>query len=535
MLRFRVASEDVQDCGSVIPKHIAGRKAVQIGVEQPGIVELAPGAPAAKSSRTTYFVLFVQGATLITFVLLRVILIKYVPLESLIYPTCVGIVLLSIWSLWSWRALTNSLSNPYVLFLLAGMLFNAGQAFLEVFGLNEGGILKNTFSSQTLLDTLFLVLLGLGTLHLGALIGVVSSRPPVKRTNPAIPVAPQHIQTVAWILLAISFVPAVLLLRDATDVVQAGGYHALYQREVNTGIDASPNILATFFVPGALFLLAGSSKRKMIIAVSSICVLAYSIIQIMLGYRGWGILPLISFGWLWNRVVHPVPKAAILTVGLVVLFIVFPLIGVTRNTTGEQRWSTSYLADALNSIKSPAVASLSELGGTMGVIAYTLNLVPDQRNFDMGVDYFYAATTVLPNFFWSVHPAVAYGLPSHWLVWTVAPYTAQQGGGLGYSFIAEGYLNFGWIGAPIVFMLIGFGLVKLGNWADKPDEPARSAMLATYLSFLLYFARSEAATIARPFFWYSLFPYLLILLVAEVSRKLSGKSGPTRLANHGPN
>ena len=45
-----------------------------------------------------------------------------------------------------------------------------------------------------------------------------------------------------------------------------------------------------------------------------------------------------------------------------------------------------------------------------------------------------------------MHPSVAHGQPSDWLIETVNPYLAERGLGLGFSFIAEAYMNFGKVG-----------------------------------------------------------------------------------------
>ena len=96
--------------------------------------------------------------------------------SSLIYPLCCLIVAHSVWSLWSWARITHSWFDCYSLFLIAATLFNAGQACLEVFGLNQGDMLDGQFSHATLVRTLFLVLLGLAAMHLGR-----SSRPFARR------------------------------------------------------------------------------------------------------------------------------------------------------------------------------------------------------------------------------------------------------------------------------------------------------------------------------------------------------------------
>src|SRR6266702_6665019 len=47
----------------------------------------------------------------------------------------------AVWLVWSWRTAAGGFFNPYGLFLGAALLFNAGQAFMEIFGWNSEGLL----------------------------------------------------------------------------------------------------------------------------------------------------------------------------------------------------------------------------------------------------------------------------------------------------------------------------------------------------------------------------------------------------------
>ncbi|HVO42919.1 MAG TPA: O-antigen polysaccharide polymerase Wzy, partial [Aggregatilineales bacterium] len=387
--------------------------------------------------RRSGLLVLVHGLIVILLLTIYLIAAEYYSPEALIYPACVCLVALFFWELWSWNRIAGALLNPYILFLVAATLFNGGQAFLEIFGLNRGGILNGRFDSQTILNTVVLVTLSLGMLHLGALIAVTSSRTTARKQLPLTPITPQDIRIVGWLMLAVSVVPTILRLRDAITVVQSSGYSALYQQAVFTGVGASSNILASFFVPALLFLLAGHNNQKEIIALSAVCILVYSTTEVMLGHRGWGLLPLFAYAWLWHRVVHPLPWTLIVIGILVVFVIIFPLVSAARNTRGEERWSLSYLSNAFNSIENPVLSSLSEIGGTMQISAYMLDFVPSQQDYQKGLTYFYAFTTIFPNFFWDVHPAIAYGLPEPWLTRLADPWLAEQGGGLGFSFIAE--------------------------------------------------------------------------------------------------
>src|ERR1017187_8886241 len=98
------------------------------------------------------------------------------------------------------------------------------------------------------------------------------------------------------------------------------------------------------------------------------------------------------------------------------------------------------------------------------------------RPFDGGVSYLYAALAGFPNVAWSIHPTTAHGTLSAWLVYTVMPYAAANGCGLGYSFIAEAYENFGWIGVPLVLLVTGWIAGRLSEAVRGRSDPASLAL-----------------------------------------------------------
>lgn len=208
---------------------------------------------------------------------------------------------------------------------------------------------------------------------------------------------------------------------------------------------------------------------------------------------------------------------------MLIVLILVPLAPVFRSASGQERYSLTRVVDAYFSIENPALEGLTYMGGSMNTVSYTIDLVPETRGYDMGASYYYALLTVFPNAFWSIHPSVARGIASEWLVKTVDPETARIGGGMGYSFIAEAYLNFGWWGAPIVLILMGFFFGSMVLWADRSGDIARLAMIASFLSFFLVFPRGESIQVVRALVWYSFLPYLAVRQIGYRGSRYSSK------------
>ncbi|PSB08401.1 oligosaccharide repeat unit polymerase, partial [filamentous cyanobacterium Phorm 46] len=434
--------------------------------------------------------------------ILIILCILYEPLnfqiESLIYPSSCFLLLLTVWVFLSWSFITKSLFDPYILFFISALLFNGGQIILEVFSLNENGILDNKFSSETILKTIFLVNIGLASFHLGALMSAVKIKTNIFLNNSikeTINSSSKNTYLIGWILLNISFLPAIVVLKQAISVVASGGYFGLYEQESGTSFSAAPSILAAFLVPSALFILAGSKEKINGRLISGSIIVLYSATRFFLGERNQAVMPLLAFASLWHKSISPLPKFFLLSTGSLIMFIVLPLVAATRNVTGKDRFSIDFMVETFSSLNNPAVASLSEMGGSMMTVAHTIELVPSVRDFQMGAEYFYALLTLMPNLFWKIHPTIARGIPDVWLAWEVEPAFAARGGSFGFSFIAEAYLNFGWFGAPIALGVMGFMFAKFILWAARSGEAARMATVASYTSFFLFFPRAESALI----------------------------------------
>ncbi len=392
---------------------------------------------------------------------------------------------------------------------------------MDIFGLNklgiEAGILYGSrvverFSPATILEAVFLVTLGIMAFHTGGLLSMplALKRMPLNlkreaklEEKPAMLTA-KALRIVGWGLLAISIVPAFWFLRDSLAVVSSYSYMGLFRADLGP---AYVTILSSAIGPAAIFLLAGSKSFRFNIALSGIVVLTYSSTLLLVGNRHAPVMLLIAYAWVYHRCIRPIPKVLLLSVGSLILLVVNPVVAVFRIGSGSERFSLNSLLDAFSSIDNPIVASISEMGFSMVTVAYTIDLVPGYRDFDMGVSYLYALFSVIPSLFWAHHPTAVHGTLDDWLIYTVDPLQSSAGNSYGFSFIAEAYLNFGWLGAPFVLGAIGFFLGWFVLWVDNSADLAKIAMAGSFTAFLLLFARGESNEVIRFLVWYSLIPY----------------------------
>ena len=472
-------------------------------------------APAKTGTISRRKTLLTLHAVLLTLVMSAGLLYPVLQLDgqTMMYPACALVTISLVWILWSWHFVRGTLFEPYPLFMLSAGLFNGGQALLEVFGLNTEGILNGHVSPEVVTSAVYLVALSLLGLHTGALLAL--KNPGSRATRCCDTMERRRATRLAgWLLLGAAAVPTFTLLSSSLSVVFDYGYLGLYRYQ-NTMSTAQA--MSAFFVPGVIFLLAGSKQHRWLQGVSVILAAAYAVIYLFLGARGSAAMGCIAVAWVFDRSIRKIPRSLIFGLAVVALM-VFSLVRETRGASGRDRLSLSDQFEALSNMENPISSSISEMGNSLVTVTHTLQLVPATREFDYGVSYLYAALAVVPNIGWEVHPSIAHGLLSDWLIRTVDPVVASAGGGLGFSFIAEAYLNFGWFGGPFFLALIGYTVCWIFSKADG-DDPANHALTASFLSFFFVFSRGESAIVARGLVWYAILPYLLAAVLTIRHRK----------------
>jgi oligosaccharide repeat unit polymerase len=424
------------------------------------------------------------------------------------------------WNFYSLQMAGRSWFEPYSLFLLSATLFNGGQAILEVFQITPNGVLRGAFSTQLTVSSLYLVTLSLASLHCGALValGRHSNRPvPADQDTESSFEQLRGARYIGYSCLAVSLVPISIVLQDILTTSMAQGYGGLFDRS-KQGIDAVLLVLAGFVIPGTMFLVAGSRGKTIPALIATCLIMVYAGTLLAAGSRGPAAMAIISFGWLYERSIRRLPRLALLGLGISLLF-AFGVVGTIRNTPGFSQ--DRLVGQAFGSEDNPLISAVSEMGGSLATVAHTIRLFPEIRPFDGGASYAFALSTIIPNVGWDVHPAIAHGLLSDWLINTVDPAAARAGGGLGYSFIAEAYANFGWYGITPLMMFLGYLLTKLFRWGTDTTHPAQLAFIATFLACVLVLARGESGIVVRGLVWYALLPYLAVLMLLNKKTRRS--------------
>ena len=148
--------------------------------------------------------------------------------DVLVWPVAAALVAVTLWLLWSWHLVGRSVFDPYGLFLLAAVLFNGGQAYLEVFGLNRDDLILGLFlfSPATVARAFAIVTCALAALHLGALLSI-NTTARARSRPPRVPGPSSHYlrscRVVGLALLLVSVVPSLQMTKARFDTAYEGG------------------------------------------------------------------------------------------------------------------------------------------------------------------------------------------------------------------------------------------------------------------------------------------------------------------------
>jgi oligosaccharide repeat unit polymerase len=434
------------------------------------------------------------------------------PSEEHLKALCIATLIVVAWSSATLSFVHRDVFNLYSLFFTSLVIFNAGRIILEVFDLNDQGMLWPLVAGETWPASVMLVLAGITGYHMGGLICALRYQNVLPAANNLIQL--KMTRRVGGVILLLSAIPLLVVTLQDVKTVIADGYFGLFSRERLYGVDAGiANVLknlAAFAVGGLLFLLAGLSNSKTKSKQVYVLILVYGLVQLFLGRRSWGLMSILGATWLWHSVVRPVPLKKIAPYGIAVFVFVLPTVKAFRGETGADRLSVNRLVESFSSIENPLVAILSEMGGSINTVAVTLENIPQHKPYMYGSSYLFALTGLIPNFFWPVHPSVEHGSLARWLVMTEFPVLWEAGGGYGFSCIAEAYANFGRLGSMMVMMWVGYLMARLGVWANNGTPPAK-AVIAICIAYVLFWARGDVTLFIRPIFYGAVVPYWLIM------------------------
>lgn len=183
-----------------------------------------------------------------------------------------------------------------------------------------------------------------------------------------------------------------------------------------------------------------------------------------------------------------------LTAALVLLAV--PVMRVVREEPINQRPFGISMND-FSLLDGPA-----EIGSSIRPLVETCSLI-DQHSYRYGKTYLLGLKGILPNLAvrWEAPSTGSIDSlpPNHWVTAMADPWSYENYGGIGFSSIAEPYMNFGIVGVISYFFLLALILVRLEHVSIRSSEAL--ACWAVFLGPLLWTTRNDFTNFFRPAAW----------------------------------
>ena len=214
-----------------------------------------------------------------------------------------------------------------------------------------------------------------------------------------------------------------------------------------------------------------------------------------LGFRGFALIPgLVVLALMRHRGYQP--RAWVGVSLLVVVLAAIPLARAVR----DQRIGERSLARAWSRVQ--LLDGIVEMGGSLRPLVHTIAYL-DHPSWRWGKTYWQSLGTVWPNLARQWEGAQYLALddlpPNHWLTVQADPDLYRQAGGLGFSAVAEPYMNFGVAGVLAYFFALGALLTRAAEL--RSIRPLPLAACATVLGPLLWTTRNSFEVFFRPALW----------------------------------
>jgi oligosaccharide repeat unit polymerase len=114
--------------------------------------------------------------------------------------------------------------------------------------------------------------------------------------------------------------------------------------------------------------------------------------------------------------------------------------------------------------------------------------------------------------------------PSEWRLQTFYPEILAQGGGLGFSPVSEGYINFGFLGIVIHMFFYGLIIKRIYLLAKSSPNSSYILLYAGALPlFMLDGLRIHSASMVYKLFRVYLVPWILYIIISFLGKKTSGR------------
>ncbi len=288
-------------------------------------------------------------------------------------------------------------------------------------------------------------------------------------------------------------VGALMFVLGLIQLDPVGYYKLTYYDTFRLRAESDPRLFGAgimFASIGLCLAVAGASKARLRLAF--LCTGFWAFALFYLGFRGPALIDCLVVYTLSLKKGIDFPRW-FPWIAIVFLLVAIPIIGIVRD-------------EPLNDRNFSSAVSLLDVPVEMG---QSIRPLVETEAFIGPVDYRYGKTyliaikTIIPNlaFRWQAPTTEALDdlPPNQWITALADPWTYKNYGGMGFSAIAEPYMNFGIAGVVAYFFLLAYALVRLEQVSIRS-----SYALATWgliLGPLLWTTRNDSSNFFRPAAW----------------------------------
>lgn len=421
----------------------------------------------------------------------------------------------------SWHKITNTKFDAYLLFSIALYLFNVGHLFLIPFnGVTEKFSFVDSWdiTKATLFRVEYIVLSFLLAFHIGAIFAVKKKDVQFCQSLTRIGQL-ESIKKVGWLGVFVSMPFYISVTIKKLLIVAIYGYLGLYTNDnSNLEINSFSRILSDLFEPSVLCLVFYYENiKKHRLVTYSLSFLITCLPAFFFGARTGAVIMLglmFLIYYISNKGEIPFKRIIIYAVSAYMILVLLVLVRNTRLYSNDSNNNFEISSELQKTIQEEKIipSVISEMGWSMYATIKTIEMLNNpNENLRYGSSFLWSFTTLIPNFFWETHPAQEHANMSNWITKKL-----NFNYGIGFSIIAESYVNFGRAG--FIFMFF-FGILICTTL--RPVNPLlydnnyiRTMVSIIFLWFIILIVRNNFMDTIR-YVGYYVFPIYLSLRLFE--------------------
>jgi O-antigen polysaccharide polymerase Wzy len=350
-----------------------------------------------------------------------------------------------------------------------------------------------SFSPYGLSRSIALIDYSIVAFHIGIILALSRKKRSILLSQPVLETDDKSVYVGGCLLLAAGIAIFIIGLIGLDPL---GYFRLTYSETYRLRAESDPRLFGsgmTIAFIGLSIAAAGASRRRFRVVFIVGAVWLASLMY--LGFRGPTVIAaLIVYIIARKKGVRSSPVVS--TAAAVILLIILPVLHESRELPLNDRLAHISLND-FNILDAPA-----EMGISIRPLVETVDLL-GPHDFRMGRTYWIAIKGIVPNLAlrWEASSTTSDAdlPPSHWITALVDPWTYNNYGGMGFSAIAEPYMNFGVLGVLIYFFLLSFFLIYLEQISIR--SAYAFAAWALILGPLLWTTRNDFTNFFRPAVW----------------------------------